>query len=539
MNRWLCRGAFAALAVGAAVAGVGAPLASATPLNPATLTKYIDPLPIPPVAQQSAPGHYDMTMMQGTTQFSSQLPATPVWGYGGGYLGPTIEERTGNPITVTWFNNLPTTHLLAPFIDYTLDGAMQGPDVRAVTHLHGGHVAPDSDGGPDAWFLPGQQRTYDYPNDQDATTLWYHDHAMGITRLNPYAGLAGFYIVRDAYEDSLNLPKGAYEVPLVIQDKLFNTDGTLTYPGPGITHPLWLPEMFGDAIAVNGKLWPYLNVEPRKYRFRLLNGSNARFYSLTISGPAITKKVKLQTPFNQIGAEGGLLPTTATTNQLLIAPGERADVIVDFTNAAGLTLTLRNTAKAPYPAGAAPDPQTTAQIMQFRVAATANGPDTSVIPANPRPVAKLDPAQAAATRDIKMTEIIDPVLDEPFQLQLEDKMYRDPIDIFPKLGTTEVWQFINTTGDTHPMHLHLVQFQVLSRQSFDVGAYLETGSLRLLGTARAPDANEMGWKDTVRVDPGQVVRIIARFDHLGNYPVHCHILEHEENEMMRPFEVVP
>jgi spore coat protein A len=537
MNRWLYRGAFAALAVGAAVAGVGAPPASATPLNPVTLTKYIDPLPIPPVAQQSAPGHYDMTMMQGTTQFSSQLPVTPVWGYGGGYLGPTIEERTGNPITVTWINNLPTTHLLAPFIDYTLDGATQGPDVRAVTHLHGGHVAPDSDGGPDAWFLPGQQRTYDYPNDQDATTLWYHDHAMGITRLNPYAGLAGFYIVRDAYEDSLNLPKGAYEIPLVIQDKLFNTDGTLTYPGPGITHPAWLPEMFGDTIAVNGKLWPYLNVEPRKYRLRILNGSNARFYSLTIVAPK--KGTKFEPPFNQIGAEGGLFPQTTTATQLLIAPGEREDVIVDFANDAGLTLTMKNNAKAPYPNGDAPDPQTTGQIMQFRVARTVSAPDTSVIPSNPRPLVKLDPAQAAVTRDIKMTEIIDPFLDEPVQLRLEDKTYREPIDIFPKLGTTEVWRFINTTGDTHPMHLHLVQFQVLDVQNFDVAGYLETGTLNLLGKPHPPDPTEIGWEDTVRVNPGEVVRIIARFDHVGNYPVHCHILEHEENEMMRPFEVVP
>jgi spore coat protein A len=537
MNRWLSLGGLAAVAVGAAVAGALAPHASATPLNPATLTKYVDPLPIPPVAQQSAPGHYDLTMMQGTTQFSSQLPATPVWGFGGGYLGPTIEERTGTPITVTWINNLPTTHLLAPFIDHTLDGAMQAPDVRAVTHLHGGHVAPDSDGGPDGWFLPGQQVTYAYPNDQDATTLWYHDHAMGITRLNPYAGLAGFYILRDDYEDSLNLPKGAYEIPLVIQDKLFNTDGTLTYPGPGITHPAWLPEMFGDAIAVNGKLWPYVNVEPRKYRLRILNGSNARFYSLTIAAPK--KGAKFEPAFNQIGSEGGLLPQTATLRQLLIAPGERADVIVDFTNDAGLTLVMKNNAKAPYPNGDVPEPQTTGQVLQFRVAQSVSGPDTSVIPVNPRPIARLDPAQAAVTRDIKMTELIDPFLDEPVQLRLEDKVYRDPIDIFPALGTTEVWRFVNTTGDTHPMHLHLVQFQVLDRQNFDVSGYLATGTIRTTGTPRTANANEMGWKDTVRVDPGQVVRIIARFDHLGTYPVHCHILEHEENEMMRPFGVVP
>jgi spore coat protein A, manganese oxidase len=243
--------------------------------------------------------------------------------------------------------------------------------------------------------------------------------------------------------------------------------------------------------------------------------------------------------FNQIGAEGGLLPQTARLTQLLIAPGERADVIVDFSNDAGLTLTMRNNAKAPYPAGESPDPAgTTGQVMQFRVATTLSAPETSTIPANPRPVQKLDPALAATTRDIKMTEVLTGD-DEPVQLQLEDKGYREPIDIFPKLGTTEVWRFINTTGDTHPMHLHLVQFQVLDRQNFDVSGYLDTGTLTLLGSPRAPNANERGWKDTVRVNPGEVVRIIALFDHLGNYPVHCHILEHEENEMMRPFEVVP
>jgi spore coat protein A len=536
------------------VLGVNQATAAPTPLIPTTLVKYLDPLPIPPVAQQTAPGYYEMSFEQGIAQFHPGIPPTRVWGYNdgfldqNGYLGPSFVVRKGEELNVQWTNNLPLDHILQPSIDYTLDGAMQGPDVRAVTHLHGGHVADTSDGGPDDGIVPGESQLFHYPNNQDAALLWYHDHAMGITRLNPYAGLAGAYIVRDDYEDALNLPggpsdPGGYEVPLVIQDKLFTVDTAtnesfLGYPTVGILpaiHPTWVPEMFGDTIVVNGKIWPYLQVEPRKYRFRLINGSNARFYSLKFTGirggHAITPTIY------QIGAEGGLLPAVVPLTQLLIAPGERADIIVDFTPLAGMTLTLKNGAKAPYPAGTSPDPQTTGQILQVRVGTTMTHPDNTVIPAAPRPIAPLNPAQAAATRDVKMTEVLDPATGFPTQLRLEDKLYRDPVTLTPAFGTTEVWRFINTTADTHPMHLHLVQFQVLDRQNFDVARYLATGQLRFSGNPKLPDPNERGWKDTVRVNPGEVVRIIATFDHAGTYPVHCHILEHEENEMMRPFTV--
>ncbi len=548
--------AVAAAAMTALLAlGVSQATAVPQPLIPTTLVKYLEPLPIPPAAQETAPGYYEMSMNQGTTQFHPALPPTTVWGYNdgfhaNGYLGPTFLVRRGEDIHVQWTNNLPLAHILADSIDYTLDGAMQGPDVRAVTHLHGGHVADTSDGGPDDWVVPGGSKTYEYPNDQDATMLWYHDHAMGITRLNPYAGLAGAYVVRDGYEDALNLPggpsdPGSFEVPLVIQDKMFTVDtetnqSFLGYPTEGDLpwlHPTWVPEFFGDTMVVNGKIWPYLQVEPRKYRFRILNGSNARFYSLKLAGTRGGHSV-VPTIF-QIGAEGGLLPAVAPISQLLIAPGERADVIVDFSQLAGTTLVLRNGAKAPYPAGESPNSHTTNQILQVRVDLPLSHPDNSVIPANPRPITRLDPAQAAATRDVKMTEELDVATGEPMVLKLEGKGYRDPVTLTPTLGTTEVWRFINTTGDTHPMHLHLVQFQVLDRQNFDVARYLASGQLRFTGNRRAPDANEMGWKDTVRVNPGEVVRIIANFDHVGTYPVHCHILEHEENEMMRPFQVLP
>jgi spore coat protein A len=538
--------AAAATLATALIAGSGVALA-ATPLNATTLTKYVDPLPIPGVAEQAAPGYYELHMQQATVKMHRDLPPTTVWGYNGGYLGPTFVVRSGEGIHVRWFNDLPTTHLLQSSIDYTLDSTTL-TDVRAVTHLHGGHVADTSDGGPDAWFLPGQSVVYEYPNDQEATLLWYHDHAMGITRLNPYLGLAGAYIIRDAYEDSLNLPGGPndpagpygpYEVPLVIQDKTFDTDGNLTYPTEGVTpfHPQWVPEFFGDTIVVNGKIWPYLQVEPRKYRFRIINGSNARFYELSLA--TAPSRAKFKSTIYQIGAEGGLLPTVAPTQQLLIAPGERADIIVDFRASAGTTVLLKNTARAPYPAGDADDPQTVGQVMQFRVASTLSRPDTTTIPANPRLIRRLVPTPGAPVRDVELSEEIDPFSDEPVTLKLEDKGYRDPVTLNPKVGTTEIWRLINTTGDTHPIHLHLVQFQVLDRQSFKVSEYLANGTLKLRGQPKPPNANELGWKDTVQVDPGDVVSIIARFDRVGTYPIHCHILEHEENEMMRPFQVLP
>ena len=538
----IARGAIAAAVT--ALFAVWASGAGAAPLNPLTLPKYVDPLPVPGVATQSAPGYYELHMRQGTAQIlPTGWPRTPVWGFvppGGepGYLGPTIVAESGEEIQVGWYNDLPSTHLLAPSIDPTIMPPMEA-DVRAVTHLHGGHVSPASDGGPDDWFLPGTYKLDTYPNNQPSATLWYHDHALGITRLNPYLGLAGGYVVTDQHERNLNLPSGPYDIPLIVQDKTFDTSGAQTYATTGILpliHPEWVPEYFGDTVLVNGKVWPYLNVEPRKYRFRLVNGSNARFYDLTMVPSRDQNKLKPM--FSQIGAEGGLLPAVSPTQRLLIAPGERADVVVDFSKLAGMNVLLTNTAKAPYPAGVSPSANTVGQVMQFRVVLPLSGPDTSTIPANPRPITPLSVAGAAQTRDIDMSEMLDPATGFPTMLMLEHKAWADPTTITPKLDTTEVWRFINTTADTHPMHTHLVQFQVVSRQKFDVATYVNTGVLKLVGSGRGPDGNETGWKDTVQVNPGEVVSIIATFDHLGKYPVHCHILEHEENEMMRPFQVI-
>ena len=336
MNRWLSLGGLAAVAIGVVTAGGLAPHASAAPLDPAALTKYIDPLPIPPVAQQSAPGHYDMTMMQGTTQFSSQLSATPVWGYGGGYLGPTIEERTGNPITVTWINNLPTAHLLAPFIDYTLDGAMQGPDVRAVTHLHGGHVAA----GERRWarrLVPAaaSRPTYAYPNDQDATTLWYHDHAMGITRLNRTRGWRASTSCATRDEDCARSAERRLRDPARDPGQAVRhrrARSAIRYQGIDV-HPVWLPEFFGDTIVVNGKVVAV--PERRAAQVPLPDPQRLERAVLLAHDRRAERSARSRPAFNQIGSEGGLCPRPRRSTQLLIAPGERADVIVDFANDAG------------------------------------------------------------------------------------------------------------------------------------------------------------------------------------------------------------
>ena len=620
----------AALAMLIAVVFSGLPLNAPSaqaqapvPLDPLTLTKFLDPLTIPPVMQPTTPGgtHYEIGAWQIQQQvLPSNYPAlTTVWAYGtspatANYPAYTIEARRGVPITVRWTNHLvdalgnPLPHPLA--VDQTLhwaDPLMQMPNfnpytgpVPLVTHLHGGEVETASDGGPDTWFTPNfaikgpdwVKETYSYPNGQPATTLWYHDHALGITRLNVYMGLAGFYLLRDpAVEGPLNLPGPApqigdppgivyREIPIVIQDRSFNTDGSLAFPTVGnnpTIHPFWNPEFIGDTIVVNGKVWPYLNVEPKKYRFRFLDGSNARFYSLKLiqqgtlaPGPA----------FNQIGSDGGYLvapvllndPANPASPRLTIAPGERADVIIDFTGIApGTNFILDNNAPAPFPGGAPVDPNTTAQIMQFRVVAPV-GTDTSTIPASLNTITPL--AGQKLTRSLTLNEVLDPISGTPVMLVLDGKRWGAPITELPEYGTTEIWEIINLTMDTHPIHLHLVQFQLLSRQAFDTVGYLAAYNAAnpvipvppggtytpipvapyLLGAPAGPNPNEAGWKDTVQMNPGEVTRIIVRFTPTGTaggttytfdptagpptYVWHCHIIDHEDNEMMRPYQVV-
>jgi spore coat protein A, manganese oxidase len=578
-------------------------------------------------------------------QFEQQVlpegfPKTTVFGYGRAgdplpgssdassynYPGFTIEARTDEPVRVTWYNYLVDDpgsdqaqylpHLLP--VDQTVHwanplggGAMRsqsqesytGP-VPIVTHLHGGHSPSISDGLPESWYLPAASNlpdgietrgmtygsvqepppgaaVYEYPNDQPAATLWYHDHALGMTRLNVYAGMAGFWLLRDETEDSLNLPGPApklgdapgaayYEIPIAIQDRSFYEDGSLFYPdsrtffdeyrGPyypeGVVPPIWNPEFFGDTMVVNGRTWPYLEVEPRLYRFRFLNGTNARFLIL---------KANANLPFHVIGTDGGLLPDQPVVlDQLVMGPAERFDVVVDFSSfKPGDEILLMNLGPD-EPFGGLPveepaNPRTTGQVMQFRVVALTDQGTEGKIPAALPPIERLvsDLPARNLTLNEEMTEEEDPEMAVPVAALLGTSAdgplgWHEPITENPMAGDVEVWQIVNLTADAHPIHLHLVEFQVVERLPFDAEAYHEAQETYLLGRRAGDPPNpldftigqplppaewETGWKDTVIANPKQITRIIARFDLEGLYVWHCHILEHEDNEMMRPYYV--
>jgi spore coat protein A, manganese oxidase len=634
-------------------------------------------------------------------------PETWVWGYIVGtecptttqstYLGPVVIARRGVPTRVTFINNLghtSTSHLQAykNSTDQTLHWAdplhaeanacfeestsnegkppvgecalnYDGP-IPAVVHLHGGDVPPELDGGPDAWFTsdglhqghayysfpgtggPGSNlAVYRYPNNQEPAPIWFHDHTLGATRLNVYAGLAGGYLITDPDDTSIpsNLPA---PIPLVLQDRMFDTDGQLYFPAarpfiPNPDHPYWVPEFMGDTVAVNGHVWPYLEVAPQRHRFLFINGSNARTYEVFLTHEA----TKAQGPaLWQIGTDGGYLDypvkiapgaSARKLDKLRLMPGERADVIIDFAGLVpGTRLILRNVAKTPYPSGDTVKGNTLGRILQIRVVAGGGSADASYDPAaggalRTAMVRLVDPVAgtlapgvwAQKTRQLTLNEVLsEPSSVEgidyeggPEEVLVNNTLWsgRDPsgnirpdftpitvgsqtsgYSELPREGETEVWEIINTTADAHPIHLHLVQFQIVNRQSFDLRKYLAAyaaayggtvidgygppndynvpnadgavggnpavGSF-LKGPARPPEANEAGWKDTATMLPGQVTRIAVRwaptslpastpagdafytFDPNGGhgYVWHCHIIDHEDNEMMRPTSVVP
>jgi cysteine-rich repeat protein len=498
------------------------------------LTPYLDPLPIPPTATPvsgTAGGvaTYNLAMKESQVSLHSQLSLTTVWGYddgthGGGILGPVIEAHSNQAVTVNWTNDLRvfatgqlrTTHYL-PVDTNCIMGAEN--NAKTVVHLHGGHVPAAVDGYPESTFLPGDPpETYVYPNNQQAGYLWYHDHALGITRLNVYMGLAGLYFLRDSVEDALNLPVGEFEIPLVIQDRKFNPDGSFNYPAT------WEDHFFGDKIMVNGKVWPYLDVKKGKYRFRILNGSGSRVYTLSLSPPsgALT--------FTVIGDELGLLEAPVNgVGQLTIAPGERYDVVVNFAGLnTGDAVLLENGAGAPFPNG----PVDVTDVMKFRVTSLAG--DTDALPSTLRTITHLNPADAVRTRDLRLKRSGDDGCGRQPWL-INDLSWND-ITEYPELGTIEIWRFINDSGVSHPMHMHLVAFQILDRDGFTTGP---GGEIIPNGNPQAPPAEESGWKDTALVAPNQILRVIARFDdYKGRYPYHCHILEHEDHDMMRQFQTV-
>jgi spore coat protein A len=493
------------------------PMPPAPPLiDPDKLAGFVDALPIPavatPIATRAGVPHYTIPIQEFFAKIHRDVQPTRFWGYGKSVPGPTIEARSGAEIVVEWPNQLPPKHFLP--IDHNIMGAEEGtPESRTVVHVHGAKVPPASDGWPMDWYVPGKSATYRYPNRQDAALLWYHDHAMGINRLNLCAGMAGLYVIRDSFEDALNLPKHEFEIPLVLMDRMFRADGQLYYPvGQLAGHP-WVPEYMGNATLVNGKLLPFLDVQPRKYRFRILNASNARFYFLSLDNGA---------PFQQIGSDQGLLAAPVSVNRLALAPGERADFVIDFAEHRGQRILLKNL---------------TSTLMQFRVGA-APVSDPSSLPATLRPIVRTAESSAVLTRRLTLEEL-DNLVDEPMVHLLDGKHWHDPVSEKPVLDSTEIWEFLNLTDDTHPIHLHLVRFQILDRRAIDVSASIYDKKLAYVGDAVPPDPNELGWKDTVRATPGASTRIIVKFEgYTGRYVWHCHILEHEDNEMMRPYEVV-
>jgi spore coat protein A len=492
-------------------------------LDPSTLRPFVDPLPVPAIAQETGirknPDnareqipYYRIPMLEALVKIHRDLPPTRMWTLGGSFPGPTIQSPIGKGMVVEWVNQLPAQHFLP--IDHALHGAGKDvPEVRAVIHLHGGRTPAPSDGYPEDWIVPGKSQTCFYPSLQHAALLFYHDHTMGINRLNTYAGMQGMVILRDEREDVLALPGGKYEIPLMICDRLLKTDGQLEYPVSGKKGEVWVPEVFGNAILVNGKLLPYLDVEPRLYRFRVMNGSNGRFFRFSLANGQ---------EFHQIGSDQGLLGEPVALKRLTMAPAERADLLIDFTAMAGQNVEFVSDSFS---------------VLQFRVAKSASS-ERGTIPQKLHTLERLAETSAVKTRRLTLDEEMDEV-QRSMRMLLNNTPWHAPVTEKPVLHTTEIWELVNLTDDSHPIHLHLVRFQVLDRRRFDVFHFQEKNELRFTGPVVQPDPNEMGWKDTVRADPGMVTRIIVPFEgYPGRYVWHCHVLEHEDNEMMRPFEVV-
>jgi spore coat protein A, manganese oxidase len=527
------------------------------------LGKFLEPVPVPGngivVAAPNSPNHYSFVQRTISRQLHPKLPPTPLWAYddgsglGGqaGSFGLAVVAQVGTPVQMSFTNKLPTTYPSWIPVDTRLTPLSN--QVRVMTHLHGGFVAADSDGNPAITpngFGLNDTQTVAYPNQSPqmaASLLWFHDHGLGATRLNVFAGLAAAYILRDkndtgAVDNPIGLPGGAYEIPLVIQDRLFNSDGTMLYPRSDIQGVTWIGEYFGDVMLVNGKVWPFLDVEPRLYRFRILNGCNARILDLDLGG----------VPMWQIGAEGGMWDKPVRVTHLVLAPAERADVIADFSGSRGQKLVAQNA--IPQSPVSTPAPPLK-PVLQFRVAArvTQQGP-TSVPSTLPGRAANLP--SPVRTRFITLNEVAPETAG--WFLNLNGVHFEGTAATeTPTVGTVEDWVYINMTGDTHPMHTHLVTHQVIGRTPFNVEAYEEAyggangvpggidPSKFATGPMEPPDPTERGFKDTTKVNPGYFTTIRAQFDLPAGvtapqtYVHHCHIVEHEDNDMMRPFTVSP
>jgi FtsP/CotA-like multicopper oxidase with cupredoxin domain len=657
---------------------IAAPLASG--LDPHDIPQFVTPMLVPPVMPRAGRirvragrniDYYDLAVRQFEQQILPPgLPATTVWGYGprSARNGPaifhapslTIEAKHGTPVRVRWSNELRVDpsdpqsdflpHLLP--VDPTLhwanppggvadrdsrpdprstSGSYRGP-VPIVTHVHGSAgVGDESDGYPEAWFLPRAGNipaayategtwydffrakakaksftapgaagwepgtsVFQYPNSQRASTIWYHDHTLGMTRLNVYAGPAGFFLVRGGPGDAVvdartgrpailpgpapalgDSPGLAYrEIPIAVQDRSFYVDGSLFYPetraffdeiegpyvddrrDPSDVSPIWNPEFFGGTMMVNGATWPFQTVERARYRFRFLNGCDSRFLVLDFSGiPGIGVWA--------IGNEGGFLEEpvdlmAARGGRILLALAERADLIVDFSNVPVGRHVLRNIGPdEPYPGGEPDedfdiaDPGTTGRVLEFRVV-PATGRDPSTPPRFLRlptiahlgdgPHRKVAMLEQLSTRfeDAPIAAMLGTVSGDPvIGAAWTPLQWMDEVTENPSVGATEVWEFYNATVDAHPMHIHETFFEVVNRQAIEIDEEARTVRIAPGSTPRAPEAWESGWKDTVTAYPGEVTRVKLRFETAGQYVWHCHIVSHEDNEMMRPYRIGP
>jgi spore coat protein A len=484
------------------------------------------PLSVPPVLKpvrtdswaRATTDYYEITQKVGKAEILPGL-TTLIWGYDGIFPGPTIESRSSRRVVVRQINELP---------------------VPVSTHLHGGRTPPGSDGFPTDLILPRRRsseersphahhgnpdrppdkagwtfhrgsKDYFYPLEQKAATLWYHDHRMDFTGPQVYRGLAGFHIVRDDEEDALPLPKGEKDVPLMICDRAFGEDGTFLYPArdpslqgePGVKGN-YMEGVLGDAILVNGVPWPFMEVSNTRYRFRILNASNARRYRL-----ALDPEPSDGAPFVQVGSDGGLLGAPISHRAITIAQAERLDVVIDFSKyPVGTKITLKNRL----------GDGTTSRVMRFHVVRKEE--EESTVPKRLLDMGEFEALGESGPRLTRKFYFTRAAPNGHVMWAINGKVF-DPsrVDARPKRGSTEIWEF--ATDLHHPVHLHLVHFRVLSRNG------------------RRPLPKDAGWKDTVDVPPGQVVRVIARFDsYRGKYVFHCHNLEHEDMMMMANFEVV-
>jgi spore coat protein A, manganese oxidase len=501
-------GGAAALPLGAAARAASAGQVPAGPVIPSFARDLTIPPVLQPVRRDATTDYYRMTQEEAQVEILPGLKTT-IWGYNGSFPGPTIMARRGRQAVVTVTNKLPllgdtkAAYVCGDMATMPMPGLPAlTPAQKAgatVTHLHGGVTPPGSDGYTTDLVPVGTSRDYTYPNDQRAATLWYHDHAMDTTAYHNYMGLSGMYIIHDAEEEALPLPKGEYDVPLILRDRTFNADGSFVLP-----HGQFFDD--GDVTLVNGTAWPRFAVANRKYRFRILNASNSRPYMLTL-GP--------DQPLVQIATDGGLLPAPVPSASIPLSPAERIEVVVDFaTYPLGSQVILQNIGK---------DGQM-GQIMRFDVVRSAV--DDSSIPATLTTIEPLQPEQAVRERSF----VFGPTLSRahlPYVWTIDGQPFDSGrIDATPKLGDVEIWHFVNHKlggihGMPHPIHVHLINFQLLDRKGVKPLAY------------------EMGWKDTVNVPEGEEVRVIMRFEgYQGKYMLHCHNLQHEDCAMMTNFETI-